>query len=828
MDGLLGLPNEILLDIAARTADQELGRLTRTCWRLHHLLNPLLYRRGLQPHDDKTTLSWAAETRNHGTIARVFQYTEPPQHALSDALLNACHHYDPVSVRLLLDHGASPHGHTTPPSSADRTPLFTAAIARSRESVHLLLQAGAIPGPYTVEDLAHVVARSTDLKIGPDDDQDHPCEGRDYDPEIMRLLVRHGLDVRRYPSIIGHASRLNCSVSALGFLLELGLDPNARDENGRGALHQWLIYAREKRHGAEACAAFVSKCIEHGAQVNDRDGDGSPVLTQAITRQLPATFRALIAAGADINIRDEYYGAPLYAATLFMGGNTERAEMVRALLDAGADVNAEDNVGRRQIVLDIVTEGDKESIRLVLARGLEQLPDASVPQLILAAAKLGDAQAMQQLLDADGGQDTQLLHAQDIYGNTALMFAALAGHDDVIRCLIPLIHGVTTWQNRAGDSALHLAMYSNKESTARLLGQFPGCWRMYNRRCYHTPLALAVQYQSPGVVEYGLNEDSDILAQDFQGKTLLHHAVERGDPEIVKLLLERDAPCNMRDNAQQTPLTLAVYRDREDLVQLFLDRGEPVEQRDGKGQTLLMIAVLRASVSMVRRLVAAGAQLGATSDGGAMKGATALVFALENEEQDITDFLVEAGADVTITTRKGQPLLLRAIGRRWSGVALRMLRMHAAEIDIEAVFPPESGRTALTCAAGQGLEDVVLELLQLGANAHHRDSEGHTPLFWAARQQTVSVISLLLEYMSRASGFEATDDTALLNIEDSHGNTPLLLASQGYLHVFEWLVARGADIHHRNHAGKTAAALAAEDGRVQIVNWLRSQGLGVE
>src|SRR5262249_22558006 len=48
-------------------------------------------------------------------------------------------------------------------------------------------------------------------------------------------------------------------------------------------------------------------------------------------------------------------------------------------------------------------------------------------------------------------------------------------------------------------------------------------------------------------------------------------------------------------------------------------------------------------------------------------------------------------------------------------------------------------------AALQGNEGLVQELLQRGANADWKDKDGHTPLFWAARNGHGAVVKLLLE-----------------------------------------------------------------------------------
>lgn len=75
--------------------------------------------------------------------------------------------------------------------------------------------------------------------------------------------------------------------------------------------------------------------LDHGVPVDITDADGNTFLMLAAYRGHEETTRALIARGADVNLRNSRDQSPL-AGALFKG---EEA-VVRALVAAGADVDA--------------------------------------------------------------------------------------------------------------------------------------------------------------------------------------------------------------------------------------------------------------------------------------------------------------------------------------------------------------------------------------------------------------------------------------------------------------------------------------------------------
>jgi ankyrin repeat protein len=101
-------------------------------------------------------------------------------------------------------------------------------------------------------------------------------------------------------------------------------------ENGEGALH--IVIHRND-------PTYVRFLLEHGADPDIRDDQGTTPLMLAVTQNAPASVDALIDHHADVNLPNDRGETPLIRAV-----QMRNLALVRTLLEAGADPDQADHL----------------------------------------------------------------------------------------------------------------------------------------------------------------------------------------------------------------------------------------------------------------------------------------------------------------------------------------------------------------------------------------------------------------------------------------------------------------------------------------------------
>ena len=116
-------------------------------------------------------------------------------------------------------------------------------------------------------------------------------------------------------------------------------------------------------------------------------------------------------------------------------------------------------------------------------------------------------------------------------------------------------------------------------------------------------------------------------------------------------------------------------------------------------------------------------------------------------------------------------------------------------------------------ASAEGDDVRVRELIGAGARpGHYQDQEGYTALQTAARRGHTQVVLTLIQ-----AGAD-------LNIQDKDGWTALFLAvGSDHTEVVTTLISQGAHLNRRNKAGYTALNWATERGNTEAVAALIKQ-----
>ncbi|XP_035669982.1 NF-kappa-B inhibitor epsilon-like isoform X2 [Branchiostoma floridae] len=221
-------------------------------------------------------------------------------------------------------------------------------------------------------------------------------------------------------------------------------------------------------------------------------------------------------------------------------------------------------------------------------------------------------------------------------------------------------------QDQDGDTTLHMGViHSRPDVVDRMLELAPSPDHLDIRNhLQQTPLALATVTDQPEVARQLLVHGASLDIPDRNGRTPLHHACLRGNGSLVQALttpvsstevkhrhlgqLQR-IPQNLeqRDYEGFTCLHLAASERHYDIVQYLVSIGADVNSQDGKsGRTALHHAVERNDIQMVKALLfGCGAQV----DTQMYNSCTPLHLAVGRRHQEITSFLIQAGANPNLS-----------------------------------------------------------------------------------------------------------------------------------------------------------------------------------
>ncbi|HET9843706.1 MAG TPA: ankyrin repeat domain-containing protein [Gammaproteobacteria bacterium] len=239
--------------------------------------------------------------------------------------------------------------------------------------------------------------------------------------------------------------------------------------------------------------------------------------------------------------------------------------------------------------------------------------------------------------------------------------------------------------------------------------------------------------------------------------------------------------------------------DFDELILLIKENKVHIDTFDGVNKTLLMLAANLGNDAIVQELIKFGAKIDLRNNEchTALMQATQGNCSNENEYSlisaspkssinNVCKILIAQGADVNTKDQYGDSVLMHAC-HKGLGDHVDLLLAHGADVNYE-----NNNNTSLIFAARGGFDQIILKLLDKGANMHHKNALGCTALSEAA-----------------ANGFEGTVNIlkqrgADINSQDNDGNTPLLRSIEGgYKCVINTLLTSNADVHIKNNSGDT-------------------------
>jgi ankyrin repeat protein len=241
---------------------------------------------------------------------------------------------------------------------------------------------------------------------------------------------------------------------------------------------------------------------------------------------------------------------------------------------------------------------------------------------------------------------------------------------------------------------------------------------------------------------FGCSKSKDDLIKElnalnfqFNGDDFVRSAAE-GDQKALGLFFATGFDVNTPNTAGYTGLMVAAERGRPDIVKLLLDHKADPNVAGRDGSTALMLAAENNQPEIAKLLIGRGADPNRQDN----NGWTAVLKAAYQGNAKCIEILASHSK-----LELDRALLVATLMEKKD--AVKILLDNGAEADFRA----SDGRTALMLAAGKGNKDIVELLLQAGADASLTDQGGQTAQAVAAAKG-FNDISELLRHAPAPSG----------------------------------------------------------------------------
>jgi ankyrin repeat protein len=281
------------------------------------------------------------------------------------------------------------------------------------------------------------------------------------------------------------------------------------------------------------------------------------------------------------------------------------------------------------------------------------------------------------------------------------------------------------------------------------------------------------------------------------------------------------------DRAPAELLLAAVTEDRADIVQVLLRNGfdpDAIWPETGSGTTALIRAAERGSLAAMAMLL----RQGADPDQANRENWTPLMEAADKSQPGAVRLLVDAGADLEAQETRGGKTALMVAARSDSATMVALLLDSGTDVGARSA---SNGMTALHFALQSRRDSdpddsrgaavaVITELLAAGADVNQAADDGWTPLMSAVANGETDRVRLMLDSGAGLQDFDHKGRTALaLAAENGNGTLVDLLIVRG---AAQDLVGVAPDVR----GGQIAAGVAS--GSLEIVRKLAEAGLPLE
>lgn len=401
------------------------------------------------------------------------------------------------------------------------------------------------------------------------------------------------------------------------FLRDTSIDINARDEQGCTPLHL-------AASGDTVKYLLRDKRIDHGAE----DYVGRSALHYAVLKRRLDVIKLLLDNNVDKEWQDDmgktanFYAQACPAAMFMLRYGTE------------VEVKSADHLNNTGL-LHLAWLGDREGVEFYLKQGAAVDAQNDHGETALTeSSRHGDVEIVELLLKH--GANTEIAAGNEW---TPLLQAIRDGREAVVRVLLQY-KAKKRARLRSGNSTVAEACWRKHFGIARLLIEDGSNVDTRDLK-KATPLFKAAHEGNVEFVRWALQKGADPNAKNEASLSPLYVACENGHSEVSTSLLQAGASHQMKvPESNWTPLTIAANRGRNKCVKVLLEHGADPNVKGHFQHTPPAEACHHGHHMMLKRFIAAKADLEATD----REGYTLLGVAAHQGQDACVSILLDAGA----------------------------------------------------------------------------------------------------------------------------------------------------------------------------------------
>ena len=327
------------------------------------------------------------------------------------------------------------------------------------------------------------------------------------------------------------------------------------------------------------------------ADVNQKNQEGEAPLHAGVSGGHSEIIDLLCHKRADINCETNKKETPLHKIRRWLRRNTSQSlELIAHLCKSLANVNAEAEDGNT-LLIDATNLENEDAVHLLL-RSRANLNECRMPPLVVAAKK-GHERIASTLISQKANIEIEKNNL------TPYLISVFKGHFAIVRLLTSARASAT---KQIKERELPLWFLAQAERYLEAPGEV-GC-----------PLIEAAAHGKLALIRKFCSERADVNVMGKRGITPLLEAVRHGHVETCDFLCQQKASCDVR--SVETPLFTASWFGFSSIALCLVNARAILDDSDGKRS--LRIASTAGHCEVVRILLLAGAEPLETDIGAAL------------------------------------------------------------------------------------------------------------------------------------------------------------------------------------------------------------------